>query len=289
MKDKIQEFKKYIGSVRSENTTASYVSDIHNFLKWAENRDSSRGDYRKLLTEYVSYSLRFLEPSTVNRRISSLKSFFRFLKKRGYIEENYAKKIHFVKRIKKLPKQVSVQEVERILSSIGGDDVIGKRDRAMLEIIYSSGLRVSEVVNLKMQNLFLEDGFLRIFGKGRRERVVPIGDVAISHLVDYLKNSRPKLEKRSKKVNIKSKDYVFLNKNGRKITRQGLWLIVKKYTELHPHTFRHSFATHLLEGGADLRSVQTMLGHKNISTTQIYTHISKRFAHSEYKKHHPRS
>ena len=191
---------------------------------------------------------------------------------------------------KNLPIVLSVEEMESILSSPDYSTKLGVRDKAVLELLYACGIRVSEIIGLKISDLFLKEDVIRVFGKGSKERIVPIGSSAIRWVEDYLLRSRPLLEKR-----LKSENILFLNNRGTKLSRMGLWKIIDRYTkeagikkEVHPHTFRHSFATHLLEGGADLRAVQEMLGHADISTTQIYTHIDRDFIKQVHKEFHPR-
>jgi integrase/recombinase XerD len=199
-------------------------------------------------------------------------------------------KIPSVKKKKNLPDVLSFQEIELILNSAESDDIRGRRDKALLELFYSSGLRISELINLTVNNVFIKEEMVRVLGKGSKERLVPVGSSALSCIKDYLLYSRPHLENK-----ITSENILFLNVRGRKLSRMGVWKIVDFYVkksgikkDIHPHTFRHSFATHLIEGGADLRSVQEMLGHSDISTTQIYTHIDNDFVKQEHHDHHPR-
>jgi integrase/recombinase XerD len=219
-----------------------------------------------------------------------LKGFFRYLEDNNYIEKNPTEKLSSVKKARRLPAVLSVAEIDMILKIPDINDSAGLRDRAMLETFYSSGLRVSELINLKINDLYFADEVVRVLGKGSKERIVPMGQNAIYWLKEYLTKSRPRLEKKSK-----SGSYVFLNKRDTKLSRMGIWKLVNYYSvlagitkEMHPHTFRHSFATHLLEGGADLRAVQEMLGHSDISTTQIYTHVDRSYIKQVHKDHHPR-
>jgi len=191
---------------------------------------------------------------------------------------------------KNLPSVLSVNEVDAILSKPDTANILGLRDKAMLETFYACGIRVSELINLKLSDIFLEEEVIRVLGKGSKERLVPIGSSAIEWINNYLKHSRLLLEKKTKSGN-----FLFLNNHGTKLSRMGIWKIVDRYVteagilkEVHPHTFRHSFATHLLEGGADLRAVQEMLGHADISTTQIYTHIDREYIKQVHKDFHPR-
>ena len=199
-------------------------------------------------------------------------------------------KISAPKVSKSLPNVLNINEIESILSGPDVSKKLGLRDKALLETFYACGLRVSELINLKISDLFLNEEMIRVFGKGSKERFVPIGSSAINWIGEYLKRSRPLLEKKAK-----SQHVLFLNNRGTKLSRMGIWKIVNNYTtlagikkEVHPHTFRHSFATHLLEGGADLRAVQEMLGHVDISTTQIYTHIDRDYIKQVHRDYHPR-
>jgi len=191
---------------------------------------------------------------------------------------------------KGLPLVLSVTEVDSILARPDTSNVLGLRDKALLELLYACGVRVSELLGLKVSDLFFNEEMIRVFGKGSKERLVPVGRSAVKWVKEYLMKSRPMLEKKHK-----SENFLFLNRRGTKLSRMGIWKIVDKYVkdagikkEVHPHTFRHSFATHLLEGGADLRAVQEMLGHADISTTQIYTHIDREYIKQMHKDFHPR-
>ncbi len=191
---------------------------------------------------------------------------------------------------KNLPSVLTVEEVDKLLSKPDINEKFGLRDKSLLEVFYACGLRVSELINLKLSSLYFNEEIIRVFGKGSKERLVPIGQSAMDWTEKYIKQSRPLLIK-----GIKSENYLYLNSRGSKLSRMGIWKIVNKYAkeaeiqkEVHPHTFRHSFATHLLEGGADLRAVQEMLGHADISTTQIYTHIDREYIKQEHKQFHPR-
>jgi integrase/recombinase XerD len=208
----------------------------------------------------------------------------------NYLVENPVERLSSPKLAKNLPIVLNVEEIDLILSSPDCSTKLGLRDKALLELLYACGIRVSEIIGLKISDLFLTEDVIRVFGKGSKERIVPIGSSAIRWVEDYLLKSRPLLEKR-----LKSENVLFLNNRGTKLSRMGVWKIIDRYTkeagikkEVHPHTFRHSFATHLLEGGADLRAVQEMLGHADISTTQIYTHIDRDFIKQVHKDFHPR-
>jgi len=231
-----------------------------------------------------------LSSSSSARYFSSLKGFFGYLFSSTYIEINPIEKISAPKVSKGLPNVLNINEIEAILSQPDTSKKLGLRDKALLETFYACGLRVSELINLKISDLFLNEEIIRVFGKGSKERFVPIGSSAINWINEYLKNSRPLLEKKAK-----SQHVLFLNSRGTKLSRMGVWKIVDSNAklagikkEVHPHTFRHSFATHLLEGGADLRAVQEMLGHVDISTTQIYTHIDRDYIKQVHRDYHPR-
>ncbi|MCW8961713.1 MAG: site-specific tyrosine recombinase XerD, partial [Ignavibacteriaceae bacterium] len=231
-----------------------------------------------------------LSSRSAARYYSSIKGFFGYLFSSGYIKINPMEKISAPKVSRILPNVLNINEIENILSGPDVSKKLGLRDKALLETFYACGLRVSELINLKLSDLFLNEEMIRVFGKGSKERFVPIGSSAINWIGEYLKAGRPLLEKKAK-----SQHVLFLNNRGTKLSRMGVWKIVKKYAQLagiqkevHPHTFRHSFATHLLEGGADLRAVQEMLGHVDISTTQIYTHIDRDYIKQVHRDFHPR-
>jgi integrase/recombinase XerD len=289
--------KEYLATLRyeknlAENTIQSYRRDLEKFLDFISGKnvnDVAEIETRHLADFFDALRKSNATNSTSARNLSSLKGFFKFLDKRGYIKKNPTEKLLPMRTERKLPEVLSVNEVEAILKQPNTSEKLGLRDSAILELLYSSGLRVSELTDLKISDIFFDEEVLRIFGKGSKERVVPFGKSARKRLEEYLLKSRPLLEKRNKSGN-----YVFLNSRGGKLSRMSVWQIVNKYVkqaeitkEVHPHTFRHSFATHLIEGGADLRAVQEMLGHADISTTQIYTHIDRDFIKQEYLEHHP--
>ncbi|MCU7511228.1 MAG: site-specific tyrosine recombinase XerD [Ignavibacteria bacterium] len=277
----------------SENTITSYRNDLMNLVNFAADRgvlDESDIDYGLLSDFYKMLSDLGVAGTTSARYLSSHKGYFEYLLASDYIKSNPAEKIMPPKLSRKLPEVLTFNEVEKILSRPDTDSKLGLRDRALLEVLYASGLRVSEAIGLHLQDLFLSEEVIRVFGKGSKERLVPIGSSAIEWINIYLKHSRPLLENK-----IKSQNVLFLNNRGSRLSRMGLWKIVDRYTReagvmkpVHPHTFRHSFATHLLEGGADLRAVQEMLGHADISTTQIYTHIDREYIKQVHRDCHPR-
>lgn len=277
----------------SENTVASYKNDITKFIAYAEDNkvfDAAEIDYNLIAKYFEEQKKRGIQTSTNARYLSSLKSFFSYLYQNKYIHKNPAEKISASRKTRKLPSVLSFYEINQILEAAAGDDKLGLRNRALLETFYSCGLRVSELINLKINDLLLNEEIVRITGKGAKQRIVPIGNSAAEWITEYMLHSRPHLEIKGKSLN-----HVFLNPRGTKLSRMGIWKIVDKYVkaagiekEVHPHTFRHSFATHLIEGGADLRAVQEMLGHADISTTQIYTHIDRDYIKQVHKEFHPR-
>ncbi|MDC1068721.1 site-specific tyrosine recombinase XerD [Candidatus Kapabacteria bacterium] len=278
----------------SDNTKTAYEIDIQRFLIYIENKlnlkieELNQADLFKYISDLFEIGL---APSSRARNISSLKSFYSFLEFSKKIDENITENLETPKLERNLPDVLEIHEIDLILNSLDLNKDSEKRDKAILEVLYGSGLRVSELIELKSQDIFFEEEFLRVFGKGSKERIVPLGAVASKSLINYLNEVRPLYFKSDI-----SFDYVFLNKRGKKFSRMGIWKVVKKYSnrcglekDVHPHTFRHSFATHLVEGGADLRSVQEMLGHSDISTTQIYTHVDREFIKEVHKSFHPRA
>ncbi|MHB8579755.1 MAG: site-specific tyrosine recombinase XerD [Ignavibacteriaceae bacterium] len=290
--------KEYLSLIRleknlSENTVSSYKSDISAFIRFMEEfgiNDPSLVEYKHLSAFFKALSNLGLSVNSAARYYSSIKGFFLFLYKNKYIKNDPVEKLSSPKLKKSLPSVLSIQEVDAILSMPQVDEKLGLRDRAILELLYACGTRVSELAFLKLSDLYFNEEVIRVFGKGSKERLIPIGSSAVSWITKYLQQSRPLLEKKTK-----SENYVFLNNRGTKLSRMGVWKIVERYSKeaginkkIHPHTFRHSFATHLLEGGADLRAVQEMLGHVDISTTQIYTHIDREYIKQVHKDFHPR-
>ena len=277
----------------SDNTISSYKNDISSlfiFLEEFKIDDPSGISYKHLASFFNALNKTGLNSRSAARYYSSIKGFFKYLLANNYVTSNPIEKIPPPKIPKNLPPVLSVSEVDSILSKPDADEKLGLRDKAILETFYACGVRESELINLKLPDLFLDEEIIRVFGKGSKERLVPIGSSAIKWIKEYLIKSRPLLEKKTKSGN-----FLFLNQRGTKLSRMGIWKIVSKYVkeagikkEVHPHTFRHSFATHLLEGGADLRAVQEMLGHSDISTTQIYTHIDREYIKQIHKDFHPR-
>ncbi|MEP7343673.1 MAG: site-specific tyrosine recombinase XerD [Gemmatimonadaceae bacterium] len=230
-----------------------------------------------------------LAPESIRRSVSAIRTYFRFLVAEASLDADPSEQLELPKRWRTLPDVLTVNEVERLVSAPTFDDELGFRDRAILEIGYGAGLRVSEWIGLETKDVSIEEGVVRVFGKGGKERLVPLGRKALTAVAIYLRELRPRLERGS------GKGRLFLNVRGAPLSRMGAWKIVRKYVEragitkdVSPHTLRHSFATHLLEGGADLRAVQEMLGHADISTTQIYTHIDREHLRSVHRQFHPR-
>lgn len=290
--------KEYLGYLKleknlSDNTINSYKNDLAAFKDFLN--DQGIDDPADITSEHLNNFFKLLKElglvgSSAARYFSSLKGFFLYLIQNKYIIKNPVDKISAPKISKKLPGVLDVSEVEKILSLPDVDNKFGLRDKAILELFYACGTRVSELINLKVNDLFLNDEVIRVLGKGSKERLIPIGSSAIKWVKEYLSKSRPLLMKK-----MKSENYLFLNSRNTKLSRMGVWKIIDRYVkeadikkDVHPHTFRHSFATHLLEGGADLRAVQEMLGHADISTTQIYTHIDRDYIKQIHKQYHPR-
>ena len=274
------------------NTVEAYRRDLEKFLLFAE-REKLR--LKQIRREHVVEFLRSLyvqklDSRSVARHLASLRNFFKFLCLDKVVREDPTADIESPKIWKVLPKYLSADEVGRLLAQPDAKTPLSLRDKAMLELLYSTGLRVSELVNLKMGDLQFEMGYLRCLGKGSKERLIPVGKPALKAVEKYLGSARPRL------VHDRPTAQLFVNCHGRVLTRQGFWKILRGYgrragiqTRLTPHRLRHSFATHLLERGADLRSVQLMLGHADISTTQIYTHVIQERLQQIYRKHHPRA
>lgn len=277
----------------SDNTVSSYKNDISSLLNYLEEYkidDPSNITYQHLASFFKLLNKAGLNSRSAARYYSSIKGFFKFLLANNYITGSPVEKVPPPKIPKNLPIVLSVNEVDSILSKPDTEDKLGLRDKAILETFYACGLRESELINMKTNDLLFDEEIIRVFGKGSKERLIPIGSSAIQWIKVYLTKSRPLLEKK-----MKSAGYLFLNGRGTKLSRMGVWKIVARYVkeadinkEVHPHTFRHSFATHLIEGGADLRAVQEMLGHADISTTQIYTHIDREYIKQVHRDFHPR-
>lgn len=273
----------------SPNTVASYLSDIAKLRELYHDRrpeDITGEDIASFISSEVDKGI---SKRSQSRLISSVKSFFGFLETEGRLDNNPADTVDSPKLSRHIPTVLSVDEVKRILESVDLSAPEGHRNRAILEVLYSCGLRVSELVSLRISDLFLEESFIRVIGKGDKQRLVPIGEPAVRAVQLYLSQTRRAFASK------KDEDILFLNRRGRQMSRQMVFLIIKRQCEaagitkeVSPHTFRHSFATHLVENGADLRAVQQMLGHESILTTEIYTHIDSRKWQRTILDHHPR-
>ena len=277
----------------SSNTINSYLSDLKSFEKYLLKRKIS---FKETIndTEVVKKYFRYLSrskisPRSIKRKFSSLSSYFSYLIERKKIKKNPLNGIYTPKLIKKLPTVLSVEEIKKIFkqSENSDNELLGLRDRCIIELLYSCGLRVSELCELKVNNIQFDSNVIRFFGKGNKERIIPLTFYAKEWLEKYLYQSRQILSNRK----LSDQKYVFLSNNGKRLTRAAIWQSIKKYVgaagitkTVSPHTFRHSFATHLVDGGANLVEIQKLLGHSDISTTEIYVHLSKDFIDSEYMK-----
>jgi len=294
-------FINYLRTERSlsENTISSYALDMKKFFSYVEDvkmipnlksiSENTITDFLIYLNNSGSKLENKYSGKSVSRYISSLKSFFKYLEAEKVVYTNPLENIDTPRTSRLLPEVLSVEETDLLLSKPDTKKKLGLRDKAIMETMYASGLRVSETINLEISNVFFEEGFVRVFGKGSKERIVPIGNTALKFITKYINESRSLLK------NQKSFNYLFLNFRGGKLSRMAILNLIRKYCvesglkkEIHPHTLRHSFATHLLQGGADIRIIQEMLGHSDIATTQIYTHIDKDYLIEVHKTFHPR-
>jgi len=295
--DHIEDFLHYLMVERglADNTITSYRRDLIGYARFlAENyqiQDPGAIERKHILQFLAHLKAEGKSTRTIARHIASLRSFHHFLLRDRVVEHDPTEHIENPQVEQTLPKVLSLLEVEALLEAPDVTKPLGLRDKAMLELMYATGMRVSELIQLQLGDLHLEMGFVRILGKGNKERIVPLGLPAIRAIEQYLREARPKLVRPQYRNNA-----LFLNHHGRPLSRQGFWKILKNNAkkagiqkELTPHTLRHSFATHLLENGADLRAVQEMLGHADISTTQIYTHVTKTRLKDVYERFHPRS
>ncbi|HUW65534.1 MAG TPA: site-specific tyrosine recombinase XerD [Spirochaetia bacterium] len=276
----------------SIHTVAAYRRDLADFASYCgKSGVAAPAATRDNVTAYLrSLQGRKLKATTIARRLAALRTWYRYLILKDESRYDPTAELAPPRRVSRLPRVLSVQEVDGLLDRPRPVDPAGQRDLAMLELLYATGVRVSELVTLDRENVDLEQGLVRVFGKGAKERIVPVGRRAVAALTRYIARGRPFL------AGTKSTNALFLNRSGRRLTRQGFWKILKKYAreagierDISPHVLRHSFATHLLEKGADLRSVQEMLGHSDISTTQIYTHLTDSHLDGVYRASHPRA
>ena len=293
MEEKIKEFLQFVTVERelSENTISAYRTDLQDFLSFILQKNIPSWDKINypLLVSYIELLRRKgLSSFSISRRLSTVRNFFKFLTVEKHITEDPTEILESFKRERNLPFVLSVEKIISIFKEVDVSQSMGVRNRALLELLYATGMRVSEVAHLKMDSINIEGGYVRILGKGYKERIVPCGKYAKRWLKRYLKEVRPFLHKG------RDENYIFLNKSGERLSRQGIWKLIKRcgvmsgISKIHPHTLRHSFATHLLERGADLRFIQELLGHADISTTQIYTQLNRKRLKEIHKRYHPR-
>jgi integrase/recombinase XerD len=276
----------------AEKSVKAYSRDLLRYLDFLNHydiRNIAQADTLMILKHIVDLRNSCLGQRSRARHLVSIRGFYQFLLRERIIDKDPARGIELPKSIVKLPDALSIDEIQRLLNVLVSHTPRGTRDAAMIELLYAAGLRVSELVTIKLQDVNIEAGFVRVFGKGAKERIVPIGRYAADRIRDYIRDARPCLLKSA------TSRYLFIARAGKPMTRQGFWKLLRRYAQkagiykrLTPHTIRHSFASHLLEGGADLRAIQEMLGHSDISTTQIYTHIGREYLKRSHEKYHPR-
>jgi len=289
---------EYLDHLRVEkrlaaNTLEAYGRDLVDFVAWAEtrkNRTATGLTEDDLRLYFTRLKRKGISARSVARKMSSVRGLYRFWFREGAIGSDPSQRLEAPKTARGLPRDLTLDEVERLLEQPDPDRPLGMRDQALLEVLYATGVRVSELLGLRLQDLNLEVGFVVAYGKGKKERLVPLGDAALERLNRYLVSARPTFCKGGKVP------YVFLNRSGKPLSRQGFWKRLHRYalqagvtSPVTPHVLRHSFATHLLERGADLRSLQLLLGHASISTTQIYTHLNRERLKQIYQQYHPRA
>ncbi len=296
MQDQLKDFIHFLVVEKglATNTVVSYERDLKSYLLYL-NKVEEVSSLDEVTRATIIQFLKFLtekgkSSKTIARHIASIRSFHQFLLREKVTTQDPTVHIDRPKQEQKLPQVMSVEEVQALLEGPDVSKVFGIRDKAMLELLYATGMRVSELISLNLSDVHMTMGFVRCIGKGNKERIIPLGKMAQNAIASYIEESRSQLTKK------KTTDALFVNLHGNRLTRQGFWKILKKLTkeagiekELTPHTLRHSFATHLLENGADLRAVQEMLGHADISTTQIYTHVTKTRMKDVYSMFHPRA
>jgi len=301
----LNELRRYLAFLQFEkklsiNTINSYWLDLKYYIEFI-SIDCNISSFKKItvntirkymlfISKYTYENQKIITNTSINRKLSSLKSFHRYLFINNLSKVDPSKIIKSIKIIQKIPDTLSVEEINLLLELINLKKTNGIRDKSVISLLYSCGLRVSELINLNLTHLYLDEDIIRVIGKGNKERIVPIGKRAKYDLLNYIDNKRPELSRKKE-----SKGVLFLSNRGKSLSRKTAWNIIKIHAEklnsnksISPHTFRHSFATHLLEGGADLRVVQELLGHSNISTTQIYTHIDRTYLKEVHKQFHPR-
>lgn len=295
MEELLNEFLNHLAVERglAENTLAAYSRDINRYLRFLHGegvRSLEEAKQAQVARHLIGLKESGYSSRTIARHLSALRTFYRFLQVEGFLQEDPTLHLDSPKVKGGLPSVLTVEEVERLLEIPRAETLQGLRDKAMLEVLYATGLRISELIELKLHEANLSTGYVRCLGKGGKERIVPLGTKALHALKAYLGRARPAF------VKGRSSPSLFLGRGGRPLTRQGFWKLLKRYAKaagiekkVTPHTLRHSFATHLLDRGADLRSVQLMLGHADISTTQVYTHVSRARLKEVYDRFHPRA
>ena len=292
----IKDYKSYLKIERglSLNSIVSYENDIlslKNYILDNKIKESPIECTPDTLNSFIYNSSKKNSPRSQARKISGLKSFFKFLVFEGYLKSSPMSNIESPKLGRKLPDILNVEEISQMISSINIKEKFGQRNKTIIEILYGTGIRVSELIELKISNIFFKENLIRVLGKGDKERFVPIGLKAKKSIIDYINNDR-----KCQKIEESSNDILILSKYGKKITRHMIFTLIKNISKksgitkkISPHTFRHSFASHLLKNGADLRTIQLILGHENITTTEIYTHLDSKHLLNVMKKYHPRS
>ncbi len=294
----INDFLVYLSVERgsSPHTISAYRHDLGEYAQSLESRGvrSANAVTREDVTAHITaLRAKGLAPSSIERKVAAIKSFHRFCVREGLADEQPTARIPLPKVPERLPDAISIEDADRLLSQPFPEGPVGYRDRTLLEVLYGCGLRASEATGLDVESIDLDGGFIRVFGKGSKERLVPVSGAAERAVREYLAHGRPYL--RAKKASVRQDpSAVFLSQRGQRMSRQAVFAIVKTYggragLDLHPHSLRHSFATHMLEGGADLRALQEMLGHADISTTQVYTHVDTAHLREEYLSTHPRA
>ncbi len=285
----------------SENTLSAYRNDLAGFALWLKQKHQSLLKVNaEIIQDFLAFNYRIKQKRrSVARLLSTLRRFYLFFLRENQISEDPTRLLESPKGEHSLPHSLNEQQIDDLLASPDTSDDLGLRDRAMLEVLYATGLRVSELINLQTSQISLQQGVIRVIGKGNKERLVPVGEVALDWLMKYYQQSRPQLllKMTANNKNISLCSEVFVTRRGAAMTRQAFWYMVKRYAlvagipteHLSPHTLRHAFATHLLNHGADLRVVQMLLGHSDISTTQIYTHVADQRLRDMYQNHHPRA
>jgi integrase/recombinase XerD len=300
VKEAIDKFLNYLKVEKgfSQNTIEAYQNDLYQLVGFLE--EAAKGgtilpwtafDRQSVLSYLTNLKERRYAATTVARKVAAIKSFFSFLVAEGLVKDNPTRDVPSPRVGKSLPKPISITQARQLLEETEKRATPeAKRDKAMLQLLYASGMRVSELVSLNLNDVDTDGGYVRCFGKGHKERLIPIHSQAVAALKDYMSQGRPRMKAGG------GEEALFLNRRGERLTRQGLWQIIKGYAkaaklgiDITPHTLRHSFATHMLSGGADLRSVQELLGHANISTTQVYTHLTTEHIRRAYEKSHPRA